>query len=1232
MKNIKLNFLAALTMLLGFVNVYAAPDPNFHIYLCFGQSNMEGQGNIESQDQKVDKRFQVLCSYDNCGSRTKGKWYDATPPLSCCSGAHLGPVDYFGRRMVEKLPENIKVGVAVVAIAGCDIQLFEKNNYKNYRPESYMQSTINSYGGNPYGRLVEMGKEAQKVGVIKGILLHQGETNTGQSSWPGRVKAIYNDLLTDLGLKGEDVPLLVGEVVRSDQGGQCGSMNNIIATVPNTIPNSYVISAQGLGNKGDGLHFSSASYRTLGQRYADQMLKVLKMEPSSGSSSSQGSSTSQGGSSSTSSNCAPDPCSMKTKYTGGTSITGNGVKDIGNGYNVEQWRDGNSGNMTVFGGKADCAFKASWSNSGDYLARVGYYDGSNKKKYTDLGEIHAVYNYTKSGNGGGSYSYIGIYGWTRNPLIEYYIVDDSFTPNGGGMFWDQSRNGQAATKGTYTVDGVQYTLKVGKRINQPSIDGTATFDQIFAIRSSYQTCGHINVTEHFKNWEKLGVNLGGIYDCKILCEVGGGSGSIEYTCASMSWKGKESSLGDLSCIGENSNPEQGGGGSTVVEQKPYKDAFSVPGTVEAENYDVGGNGTAYNDTDDDNQGDAKYRTDEGVDIVKGGTGNAVGYTTSSEWLEYTIDVKKTSKYDVLASASNGSGDIAIDLYIDDKKVASLSGSQTGNNSWDNYEDLTATTSEIKSGKHILKVKFESNNNNLDYIKFSEPDTTSHVDPDGGGGSNAAGEYPISYSVENTGANCEDPSSLNRNNLKSCKNLPNPFEWADGSGKVTDFCDWSCRRNEIKRELEYWELGEKPKFDKLEASYSGGTLTVKVYNGNNSLTLTSKLSIPSGNGPHPVVIGMDQKTGSLDASLFSKCIQLPFTHKQIAGYSSDGGRSQNDPFYKLYPGTFNTKADYCAWSWGISRLIDGLEIIKDQINADLGHIAVTGCSYAGKMALFAGALDERIALTISQESGGGGINAWRVSKEINQSGGVNGEKIEGIENTEYNWFLNSFKTNFESQIDKLPYDHHELIAMCAPRAFLAFGNTDFNWLGAPSGDMALKAAAEVWKAMGIEDRFGYVIDGGHNHCQASPSQNNAVKAFVGKFLYGDNSQNTKIRSSNVNPNYSTGKYDWGGHKIENNGCGSVDVPEALATGYTYLSQNIPNPTSDETVILFNLAEKSFVTIDLYNSLGVKVKSIVSDNYDEGAHEVSFSVSNLPQGFYYYVMSANGFVDSKSMIIK
>ncbi len=968
MKNAKFYFLATLVMLLGsVVSVCAEPDPNFHIYLCFGQSNMEGQGNIESQDKSVDSRFQVLCSYDNCGSRTKGKWYDATPPLSCCSGAHLGPVDYFGRTLVKKLPEHIKVGVSVVAIAGCDIQLFEKENYKNYRAESYMQGTIQSYGGNPYGRLVEMGKEAQKVGVIKGILLHQGETNTGQNNWPNRVKAVYNDLIKDLGLNADDVPLLVGEVVRTDQGGQCGSMNNIIANVPSTIPNSYVISAQGLGHKGDNLHFSSASYRTLGERYAEQMLKVLK--------------------------------------------------------------------------------------------------------------------YDESGSSSG---------------------------------------------------------------------------------------------------------------------------------------------------------EEQGGGSSVEEQKPYQEAINIPGLLEGEHYDLGGNGNAYKDSDDENEGDAKFRTDEGVDIVKGGTGMAIGYTTSSEWLEYTINVEKTGTYDLTANASNGGGEIKFDVYVDDAKVASFSGEKTS--SWDTYTALTTTSKEIKEGKHILKVKFESNNNNLDYIKFAEPDTTSQGGGQQGGGSHgggtiiAAGEYPLSYDVENTGAACEDPVSLNKNNLKSCKTLPNPFEWANGSGSVTDFCDWSCRRNEIKREIEYWEIGEKPAFDKLEASYSGGTLTVKVYNGSNTLTLTSKISVPSGKGPHPIVIGMDGNTGSLSSSYFSKCIQVPFTHSQIAEYNSGfggGGRSQNDPFYKLYPGTFNTKADYCAWSWGISRLIDGLEIVKDKINADLGHIAVTGCSYAGKMALYAGAFDERVALTIAQESGGGGINSWRVSSEI-------GSDVEGISNTNYDWFLNSFKSNFQSQIDKLPYDHHELIAMIAPRAFLAFGNPDYVWLGDASGYASLKAAEEVWKAMGIEDRFGYVIEGGHSHCQASNNQNKAAQAYINKFLFGDNSQDTKIRTSKVTSNHSSGKFDWGNHKIVNNGCGETGVNDVESVSEEnngcYLSQNRPNPTNGETIIDFAIAENAFVTIDLYNSLGVKVKNITSDDYQAGNYTLTFSVDNLPQGLYFYVMNANGYVDSKTLIVK
>lgn len=229
-----------------------------------------------------------------------------------------------------------------------------------------------------------------------------------------------------------------------------------------------------------------------------------------------------------------DACSHTQTFSGGKQVQGSSsLQDIGNGKHLELWFDGGrgGGSMSVFGGDADCAFKASWNNCGDYLARVGYFwGGGNGKTYKDVGgDIHAEYNYKghKTGDGGGSYSYIGIYGWTNSPQIEYYIVDDSFTPNGGGMFWG------ANNKATYQMDGATYTLKIGQRNNAPSITGTSTFQQIFAARGEFRECGHISVSDHFKEWEKNGVLMGGFYDCKLLCEVGGGAGSIEYTWAKM---------------------------------------------------------------------------------------------------------------------------------------------------------------------------------------------------------------------------------------------------------------------------------------------------------------------------------------------------------------------------------------------------------------------------------------------------------------------------------------------------------------------------------------------------------------------------------------------------------------------------------------------------------------------------------------------------------------------------
>ncbi len=274
-----------LTASLAFTTNARAQDPNFYIFLCFGQSNMEGFPGVEDQDKTVDKRFQVLATVDfQRLGRKKGNWYDAVPPL-CRNSTGLCPADYFGRTLVAGLPQNIRVGVINVAVAGCKIELFDKDNYQTYAASaaSWMKTIIKDYDGNPYQHLVDMARLAQKVGVIKGILLHQGESNNGDRQWPKKVKGIYDNLMKDLNLQPEAVPLLAGELVNADQRGACAGMNPIIAQLPKTIPNSYVISSKGCIGRPDHLHFTAAGYRELGKRYGEQMLVLLKEKDKSAS-------------------------------------------------------------------------------------------------------------------------------------------------------------------------------------------------------------------------------------------------------------------------------------------------------------------------------------------------------------------------------------------------------------------------------------------------------------------------------------------------------------------------------------------------------------------------------------------------------------------------------------------------------------------------------------------------------------------------------------------------------------------------------------------------------------------------------------------------------------------------------------------------------------------------------------------------------------------------------------
>ncbi|WP_297946778.1 sialate O-acetylesterase [uncultured Fibrobacter sp.] len=265
--------------LMAAASVYADPDPNFHIYLAFGQSNMEGQGTIESQDKTVNPRFQMLSTIDNFNGRKLGTWNEAIPPLANKHGG-LGPTDYFGRTLVEKLDPQIRVGVVVVAIAGCSIVAFDSPMDQGYLNDQagWFKDIVKDYGGDPYKRLVDMAKKAKEDGVIKGIIFHQGETDEGDSDWPGKVKKVYDRLVKDIGLD-ENIPFFAGEVPY--QGSSKGTNNNI-RKLPSQSKNFYLVSAEGLNDLDMmRIHFSSQGYRDFGKRYAEKVMEVLgdKLNP-----------------------------------------------------------------------------------------------------------------------------------------------------------------------------------------------------------------------------------------------------------------------------------------------------------------------------------------------------------------------------------------------------------------------------------------------------------------------------------------------------------------------------------------------------------------------------------------------------------------------------------------------------------------------------------------------------------------------------------------------------------------------------------------------------------------------------------------------------------------------------------------------------------------------------------------------------------------------------------------
>lgn len=338
-------------------------------------------------------------------------------------------------------------------------------------------------------------------------------------------------------------------------------------------------------------------------------------------------------------------------------------------------------------------------------------------------------------------------------------------------------------------------------------------------------------------------------------------------------------------------------------------------------------------------------------------------------------------------------------------------------------------------------------------------------------------------------------------------LPDPLAFNDGQRRATTQAQWSERRAEIAEQIQQLEIGTIPSVDRkdIKAWMDGDTIFVNVKRDGREITLSSLIRYPKDmKGPFALMIGTSHN--SLPRQIFEgrPIALLDYNERQVNGYSQFKGDTirTNYGFVTLYPELIDNGA-YSEWIWGLSRIIDGLEIVgTERSHIDTKRIGVTGCSYAGKMALFCGAFDERVALTIAQEPGGGGAASWRVSRTL--------EGVEDLDHTDYHWFKESMREEFGGdKVFGMPIDHHELCAMVCPRALLVLGNTDYKWLADHSAYVSVNAARTVWQEYGIEDRMGYSILGGHPHCQLPEAQWPEVEAFIDRYLLMRNADTKEI---------------------------------------------------------------------------------------------------------------------------
>jgi GH35 family endo-1,4-beta-xylanase len=358
-------------------------------------------------------------------------------------------------------------------------------------------------------------------------------------------------------------------------------------------------------------------------------------------------------------------------------------------------------------------------------------------------------------------------------------------------------------------------------------------------------------------------------------------------------------------------------------------------------------------------------------------------------------------------------------------------------------------------------------------------------------------------------------------LQANAKLPDPFKFMNGN-RMTKKAEWAARRNEISALAQAYEFGAKPPVpSNITGSYSSNRITVNVREAEKSISFSCSISYPSaGQAPYPAIIGIGGSFLDNNAIKNLGVAVINFPNDDIAAQMNTGSRGQGK-FYNIY-GRNHSAGALIAWAWGVDCLITALEKTPTA-KIDPARLGVTGCSRNGKGALAAGAFCERIALTIPQESGSGGAASWRVSDAQKQSG-QNVQTLSQIigENC---WFTNSF-SQFRNTATKLPYDHHSVAALCAPRALLIIENTSMEWLGKISTWTTGNVAHLVWEALGIPDRMGYSQVSHGDHCGFPASQQPELTAYIQKFLLGRGSGNTTIMKTDGGFKFDKARWvDW-----------------------------------------------------------------------------------------------------------